>query len=565
MAASTKPAVPPPAVTSALAEPSEDPAIPAAAESPEVPVQYEPQAGDLQADEGFRKFYLPQLDTSNQSQEHQNKDQDDQDDQDAEPLYHPLTGMQKRAPKKGPSKRDAKKELKGTRLAVLKRVASDAAEVSEHDANAEDPLFLLLAKRLPGTVGVPGHWVQKKGFLRRQRAGEVPAYQLPPYVQATGVAEMREALRARDGDKTARQLARERVRPKMARLELDYQSLHDAFFLHQTKPPLTPHGLLFREGAFLSSQFPSPSSSSSTSSATLPFVAPAFIPGVLSPALRQALGMSTSSSASSPQAPPPYLFAMQRYGPPPAYPSLDIPGLNAPLPEGCRYGYQPGEWGRPPTDPAGNPVFPRSVLTSAAAASAAPSLIQPLAPAPSYRFGRITGPTVGQEDDDDDDDSSDRDGSDDDDDDDDENGVVGNEIDGKGKAEKTVDDARAPLLSDPDRFLASISQEPPPAPVSASTSDPRPFGQVLEMRQNPTVDPGAFLDSAAVYSIPNKPSSSSSSSSPSTTSSSTTSASAANSSSSKPRIVNPAKRSLPPKRDDKAPEPPKKKQKEYKF
>ena len=31
--------------------------------------------------------------------------------------------------------------------------------------------------------------------------------------------------------------------------------------------------------------------------------------------------------------PPPWLIAMQRYGPPPSYPNLKIPGLNASIPE----------------------------------------------------------------------------------------------------------------------------------------------------------------------------------------------------------------------------------------
>ena len=31
--------------------------------------------------------------------------------------------------------------------------------------------------------------------------------------------------------------------------------------------------------------------------------------------------------------PPPWLIAMQRYGPPPSYPNLKIPGLNAGIPE----------------------------------------------------------------------------------------------------------------------------------------------------------------------------------------------------------------------------------------
>jgi len=33
--------------------------------------------------------------------------------------------------------------------------------------------------------------------------------------------------------------------------------------------------------------------------------------------------------------PPPWLIAMQRYGPPPSYPTLKIAGLTAPIPEVC--------------------------------------------------------------------------------------------------------------------------------------------------------------------------------------------------------------------------------------
>ena len=40
----------------------------------------------------------------------------------------------------------------------------------------------------------------------------------------------------------------------------------------------------------------------------------------------------------------------QRYGPPPSYPQLKIPGLNAPIPPGASFGYRPGEWGKPPVD-----------------------------------------------------------------------------------------------------------------------------------------------------------------------------------------------------------------------
>ena len=55
--------------------------------------------------------------------------------------------------------------------------------------------------------------------------------------------------------------------------------------------------------------------------------------------------------------PPPWLIAMQRYGPPPSYPSLKIPGLNAPIPEGCSFGYHAGGWGKPPVDEFGRPLY----------------------------------------------------------------------------------------------------------------------------------------------------------------------------------------------------------------
>ena len=72
--------------------------------------------------------------------------------------------------------------------------------------------------------------------------------------------------------------------------------------------------------------------------------------------------------------PPPWLVAMQRYGPPPSYPNLKIPGLNNPIPEvfilslhywvfhweylqGCSFGYFVGGWGKPPVDERGRPLY----------------------------------------------------------------------------------------------------------------------------------------------------------------------------------------------------------------
>ena len=105
--------------------------------------------------------------------------------------------------------------------------------------------------------------------------------------------------------------------------------------------------------------------------------------------------------------PPPLLLHMQRYGPPPSYPNLKIPGLNAPIPtvhmllcpgveeeysslffhylslfvclslplslslslsallscnprffaQGASFGYHPGGWGKPPVDELGRPLY----------------------------------------------------------------------------------------------------------------------------------------------------------------------------------------------------------------
>lgn len=134
---------------------------------------------------------------------------------------------------------------------------------------------------------------------------------------------------------SARQKNRARVAPKMGAIDVDYKTLHDAFFKHQTKPAnMTKFGDTYYEGKELE-------------------VNTKIRPGQpLSSALREALGMTTDSS------PPPWLLNMQRYGPPPSYPGLKIPGINAPLPTADgQYGYHPGGWGKPPMDNYGRPLY----------------------------------------------------------------------------------------------------------------------------------------------------------------------------------------------------------------
>lgn len=168
-------------------------------------------------------------------------------------------------------------------------------------------------------VPVPRHWSQKRHYLQGKRGLEKAPFKLPAFIEATGIGDMRQAYLEKAEAQKLKSKGRERMQPKMGKLDIDYQVLHDAFFRHQTKPPMSVYGDLYYEGK----EFESKSRH--------------VRPGVLSPALRAALGMETSTS------PPPWLVAMQRYGPPPSYPSLRIPGLNSPIPSGAEFGYHPGE------------------------------------------------------------------------------------------------------------------------------------------------------------------------------------------------------------------------------
>lgn len=172
-------------------------------------------------------------------------------------------------------------------------------------------------------------------FLSLQRGIEKAPFKLPDFIARTGISEVRSAVDEDEGNQSAKKKNRSRVAPKMGALDVDYRTLHDAFFKHQNKESilvkLTKVGDLYYEGK----EFENQKSNSLK------------VGGSLSSRLRDALGMNAENS------PPPWLINMQRFGPPPAYPALSIPGLNAPLPQACTYGYHLNGWGKPPIDAFG--------------------------------------------------------------------------------------------------------------------------------------------------------------------------------------------------------------------
>ncbi|GAA5869856.1 hypothetical protein JCM16303_001820 [Sporobolomyces ruberrimus] len=227
-----------------------------------------------------------------------------------------------------------RKQRKMNRLTVaeLKRLVSKPEVVEWVDVSAQDPRLLVMIKSHKNTIPIPQHWGQKRDYLAGKRGIEKAAFQLPSFIADTGIATQRDAIKEKEEGQSLKQKTRERVQPKMGKIDIDYQKLHDAFFKYQTKPKMTEFGEMYYEGKEFETNLKEKK------------------PGDLSNELKEALSIP-------PLAPPPWLISMQRYGPPPSYPNLRIPGLNAPIPEGAAWGFHPGGWGKPPLDEYGRPLY----------------------------------------------------------------------------------------------------------------------------------------------------------------------------------------------------------------
>lgn len=127
----------------------------------------------------------------------------------------------------------SKRKLKKlTRLSVaeLKQLVGRPDVVEMHDVTARDPKLLVQLKAHRNTVQVPRHWCFKRKYLQGKRGIEKPPFDLPAFIKKTGIMEMRASLQEKDEAKTLKSKMRERVRPKMGKIDIDYQKLHDAFF-----------------------------------------------------------------------------------------------------------------------------------------------------------------------------------------------------------------------------------------------------------------------------------------------------------------------------------------------
>lgn len=226
----------------------------------------------------------------------------------------------------------ARKAANKLSIAELKAIVRKPEVVEWTDTSAHDPRLLVNIKSSRNVVPVPTHWSLKREYLSSKRGVEKPGFALPKFIVETGISDMRDAVLEKQAEASLKSRQRDRVQPKMGKLDVDYQKLYEAFFRRQTKPDLTRYGEVYYEGKEYETNLRH------------------LRPGELSDELKEALNMP-------PGAPPPWLINQQRFGPPPSYPAMKIPGLNAAPPLGAQWGFHAGGYGKPPLDDQGKPLW----------------------------------------------------------------------------------------------------------------------------------------------------------------------------------------------------------------
>jgi splicing factor 3B subunit 2 len=143
---------------------------------------------------------------------------------------------------KKPLSKKKMRKMRQMTVADLKQLAKKPELVEWTDPTAADPRLLLHLKAHRNTVPVPAHWSAKRDYLQGKRGIEKPPFQLPSYIADTGIATQRDAVKEKEANMSLKQKTRERVQPKMGKIDIDYQKLHDAFFKFQTKPVVSGFG-----------------------------------------------------------------------------------------------------------------------------------------------------------------------------------------------------------------------------------------------------------------------------------------------------------------------------------
>ena len=124
-----------------------------------------------------------------------------------------------------PKKLSKKKKKLMSRLSVaeLKQLVPRPDVVEAHDVTAADPRLLVYLKAYRNTVPIPRHWCHKRKYLQGKRGVEKAPFELPEFIAETGIAKIRESVMEQEALKKSKQKARDRLTPKMGKIDIDYQ------------------------------------------------------------------------------------------------------------------------------------------------------------------------------------------------------------------------------------------------------------------------------------------------------------------------------------------------------
>lgn len=121
-----------------------------------------------------------------------------------------------------PMTKKQRKLAKQMKIFDLKMQVERPDLVEAWDVTAKDPVFLLQCKQLRNSVPVSQHWAQKRRYLQYKRGIHKIAFKLPDFIENTGISKLREKASAADASKTLKQKMRERMQPKMGKIDIDY-------------------------------------------------------------------------------------------------------------------------------------------------------------------------------------------------------------------------------------------------------------------------------------------------------------------------------------------------------
>lgn len=215
------------------------------------------------------------------------------------------------------NKKEQKKLHRQKKYEELKKIVPYPDLLEIEDVKCEDIIKYNKLKALHKGVHVIKRWKNKNIFPVNYKQKE---YEIPASIIDTGLDLLRLNIYEYKKIQTDKEKFIKKMFPKPGKSCINPSKLYDCIY-NTENFPILKYGQVF--------------------DFTWECEKTRFVPGQLTDELKTALGMTEFS-------PPPWLFKMQEIGPPPAYQDIKIPGVNSDIPPGCKYGYEPKNWGKAP-------------------------------------------------------------------------------------------------------------------------------------------------------------------------------------------------------------------------